>query len=168
LAEADMSEQDLREMIAFASEGSEVSFKKTGMVAPLWFGVTASGESFDLEPPHPDKDFSIAMIRAYFALRNVVRYVSISEAWTIERALSDDEVAWIATHGGVAAHPDRIEVVMINGEDRDAGLLTAQRRIIRPPRGRAYLAPLEIQDRTDIKQSSGRMVGLLPARGTRH
>jgi hypothetical protein len=137
------------------------------MVAPLWFGITATGESFDLEPPHPDKDFSVAMIRAYFALRNVVRYIYICEAWTVQRPLSDDEVTWIATHGGVAAHPDRIEVVMISGEDRDAGLLTAQRRIIRPPRGRAYLSPLEMHDQTII-QSSGRMVGLLPVRGTRH
>lgn len=168
-----MSEKDLRDMIAFASTGSERLFNKTGVVSPTWHGVTATSEYFELEPPHPNKDMAVAMVRAYFELRDVVRYIFVFESWTLARLISDDEIAFIEQHG-VAAHPDRVEVVSILGEDLDAGMLAAHRRIIRPRHRRPYLAPLEML--TDLPhvprggtfQSHGRMVGFLPARGTRH
>jgi hypothetical protein len=168
-----MSEKDLREMIELASKASELSFKQTGMVAPTWYAIAAGGDLFELPPPHPNKDLALVMVRAFFEIRDVVRYVFVDEAWTILRRVDDSELASIVDQG-VAAHPDRVEVVAIMGEDRDAGLLAAHRRIMRPSGKRPYLAPLEmVVDLPHVPegatfQSSGRMVGLLPARGTRH
>ncbi|WP_338821703.1 hypothetical protein [Bradyrhizobium septentrionale] len=44
---------------------------------------------------------------------------------------------------GLSEHPERAEVVQLQGEDRDYGQIIAERRIIRPAKGKPYLAPLE-------------------------
>jgi hypothetical protein len=164
-----MSEKELRKMIAVTSRACDVAFRGTGMVAPMWFAVSASGEKFDVEPPSfLGKDTCVAMVRAFFKTKDVVRYVFVDEAWTIERAINDKaELDSIYRHG-VASHPDRVEVVVIQGEDRDCGQIVAHRRIMRPANQRPYLAPLEvlIEPRGAALQSEGRMVGMLPPRGT--
>jgi hypothetical protein len=66
--------------------------------------------------------------------------------------------------GTLADHPDRVEIVILSGEDETAGWCTARRVIIRPQHGKPYLGPLEIDV---FEVSEGRMVGLLPQRGTR-
>jgi hypothetical protein len=168
-----MSEQKLRTLLASASLGCELSFDQTGMVAPTWYAIAASGELIELTPPHPNKNLAIVMVRAFFELHDVIRYVFVDEAWSLRGKSSDSDLAVIEKHG-VAGHADRVEVVMIMGEDRDAGMLAAHRRIIRPPHRRPYLAPLEmLSDLPNVPrgatfQTSGRMIGLLPPRGTRH
>jgi cob(I)alamin adenosyltransferase len=163
-----MSDQDLRHMITLASEGCELSFNQTGIVAPTWYAITAVGALLELPVPHLDKDIAAAMVRAYFKLHDVVRYVFVTEAWTVSQSNVEDVEALVKKieERGAAAHPDRVEVVIIAGEDRDAGELIAHRRIVRPRQGRAYLAPLEMLEKAI--ESRGRMVGLLPAHGTRH
>jgi hypothetical protein len=163
-----MSEKDLREMIAIASDACDVAFRKTGMVTPLWFAISASGEQFDVEPPSfLDKDTCVALVRAFFCVKDVVRYIFVDEAWTIERTINDKAELDLIYRHGVASHPDRVEVVVIQGEDRDCGQLVAHRRIMRPANRQPYLAPLKMM--IDLRaggQSEGRMVGMLPPRGT--
>ena len=75
---------------------------------------------------------------------------------------------------GLANHPERIEVVTLQGEDRACGQIVAHRRIIRPAGRQPYLGALETMEevlhlpRGAAFQFQGRMVGLLPVRGTRH
>jgi len=168
-----MSERHIRAMLAYASDFCAKRFAKTGEIAPMWHAVTSGGEH--LYEPHPrasDKDTAMALIRAWFEIRDVVRYVYMGEAWTVERVLTDAEVAAM-DRDGVASNPDAIEVVMFQAEDSDFGMLTAHRKIIRPRGVKAYLAPLQMLDelphvpRGAAIQSEGRMVGLLPARGTK-
>ena len=109
------------------------------------------------------------MIGALFDLADVVRYVFIDEAWTLKRMIRPDEEEKIYREG-LSKHPERVEVVMIQGEDRDYGQIAAHRNIIRPAKGKPYLGPLQtLGDLPFVPhgaavQSEGRMVGLLPVR----
>jgi hypothetical protein len=95
------------------------------------------------------------------------------EAWTLGRMIKPEEVDAIM-RDGIANHPDRVEVVQLQGEDLECGQIMGQRKIIRPESGKPYLAPLEmLNDLPSIphgallSQSEGRMVGVLPVRGMR-
>jgi hypothetical protein len=82
-----MSERELRNMIDKASRGCEKLFASKSEIAPMWHAITAKGES--LIQPNPvmfDKDTAIILIRLRFKLMDIVRYVYIGEAWTLERA----------------------------------------------------------------------------------
>jgi hypothetical protein len=167
-----MSEKELRAMIDDASQFCAKQFARKGEVLPLWHAVAGDGEQLILPPPCEDKDAAAALIRALFELRDVRRYVYMSEAWTLARRIEPDEFARIQ-HAGVSAHPERIEVVMLMGEDRDCGQIMAERRIVRPANRRAYLEPLRTLidlprvPRDSTIRSEGRLIGLLPVRGTR-
>jgi hypothetical protein len=157
-----MSEKQLREMVDGASDWALKCFKQEGAVAQVWFAVTAGGDRFAVPSPVPgNPDLSVIMIRALFELRDVVRYVFVSEAWTVLTSdLGDVEKA---RRFGARSHPDRVEVVALSGEDQESRQLTARRRIIRPQKAKAYLGPLEWDEPWD--QSEGRVVGLLPIKG---
>jgi hypothetical protein len=167
-----MSEQQLRAMLNYASDFAERRFAQQGVIYPLYHAITSGGEQLIEPAPSPDKDVGVAIIRALFDLRDVVRYVFFDEAWTLEKLVQPEELAWIERHG-VRKHPQRVEVVMFQGEDSEAGQISAHRKIIRPKNGRAYLGPLEMLidlphfPQGATYQSEGRMVGLLPVRGLR-
>lgn len=168
-----MSEKDLRAMLDFASGFCERMFAKKGEVAPMWHAVKRNGEQF--VEPHPQqlgKDLASAMIRAQFNLLDVVRYIYIGEAWTVDKQVSEqalqEEVLAYARQGRLHEHPDRIEIVQLQGEDYECGQIMGQRVIKRPSNGKPYLAALEILVQPgDGVQSQGRMVGMLPVRGTK-
>ena len=168
-----MSERELRDLIAYASEFCDRYFADHRAVHPIWLAVTSSGEQFWEVSPLPDKDLSIAMIRALFHIRDVVRYVFVDEAWTVARMLNHGEFER-AQREGLEHFPGRIEVVMVSGEDRECGQLMAQREIIRPQKGKPYLGPLTMLEDLPFMpagahgESAGRLIGLLPVRGTRH
>jgi hypothetical protein len=167
-----MSEKQLRELLAFTSGQCDKIFARNGVIYPMWHAVTSTGESFIETPPFDDKDLAVAMIRALFDLKDVVRYVFVDEAWTLNRMIRPEEDENIRREG-IANHPDRVEVVMIQGEDRDCGQIMLHRDVIRPAKGKPYLGPLQSLDDLSFMpqgasvQSEGRMVGLLPVRGTR-
>jgi hypothetical protein len=168
-----MSEKQLRELIAFASGQCDKLFAREGIIYPMWHAITSTGETLIETPPFDNKDLAVAMIRALFDLRDVVRYVFVDEAWTLSRMLQPNEEEK-AYREGLANHPDRIEIVMISGEDHECGQLMVHRNIIRPAKGKPYLCPLQSLDDLPFippgahaTQSEGRMVGLLPVRGTR-
>jgi hypothetical protein len=167
-----MSEKELRRMFNRASWFCEDHFAKHGEIAPMWHAVTASGDGFvELHPCCLGKDLAMAMIRALFDVKDVVRYIYIGEAWTLGRMIKQEELDAIM-RDGIANHSDRVEVVQLQGEDNACGQIVGQRRIIRPDRGKPYLGPLEmvidlIPHGATLGSSEGRMVGMLPVRGSR-
>jgi hypothetical protein len=169
-----MSERQLHELLTFASGQCDKLFAQEGVIYPMWHAITSTGDTLIETPPFENKDLAVAMIRALFDLRDVVRYVFVDEAWTLSRLLRPDEEEWVSREG-ISKHPDRVEVVMIQGEDRDCGQIVLHRDIIRPAKGKPYLGPLQSLDDLpymphggSVAQSEGRMVGLLPVRGVRH
>lgn len=167
-----MSEKELRDMMDYASRLCERRFAKTGVIYPMWHAVAGNGEDLIFPGPPGNKDTSVAIVRALFELRDVVRYVLMDEAWTLNRLIEKGELDRVQRMG-LSRHPDRVEILMLAGEDRDCGHLQADRLIIRPTNGRPYFGPLRfLSDRPEMAdskpiQSSGRLVGLLPVRGTR-
>jgi hypothetical protein len=158
-----MSKQQLLQLFNFVSGFADKTFARTGTVAPMWHAVSEDGEHFVTASPLADKDQSIALIRSLFELRNVVRYIFIAEAWITKHPLDEKAVEQVL-EVGVANYQDRVEIVMIMGEDYECEQITGQRRIIRPLKGKPRLGPLKI---TTPTQLAGRMTSLLPARGTK-
>lgn len=161
----------LQEFIVGCSYTAAKVFQLRGKLSPMWHAITRDGQHLMVPSPHPDKDAAVTLMRALFELRDVVRYVLINEAWTVEveQRWPGEEVEALNERsrqlGGILAdHPDRVEVLMLIGEDETAGLCTARRVIHRPPNAKPYLGPLEIDE---FEVSEGRLVGLLPQRGTR-
>jgi hypothetical protein len=136
-------------------------FDLTGEVHGMWHAVSASGEHVLPALEWLDKDDAAMFARAFFMVHNVTRYVFISEAWQL--LLPNMVEVDKATKAGLENHPDRVEVLMYCGEDSETGQITAQREIRRPPTGKAVLGPLEFQEH---EISQGRMVGMLPRKGT--
>jgi hypothetical protein len=166
-----MSEADIRRMIDRASRFCEKQFAKSGVVYPLYHAIAGNGEQLVVPPPHVEsKDIAVAMIRALFKDKDVIRYVFMDEAWTIrgEKGISPEKMARF-NREGLSEQPGRIEVVFFSAEDRDCGQLTAERLIVRPANGQPYLAPLHMFESKmgSTITSEGRMIGLLPMRGTR-
>jgi hypothetical protein len=168
-----MSEKELRKMLEYASGFCEKTFTRCGEVAAMWHAVTASGKEFvERHPMELGKDLASALIRAQFELEDVVRYIFISEAWTVEKRTKDkalqEEVLNAARSGKLHQYPGRLEIVQLQGEDLECGQILAQRKIERPSGRKPFLGPLEIlvEPKSGI-ESRGRMVGMLPVRATR-
>jgi hypothetical protein len=152
----------LHDLIKQAAGATGKLFQMKGRIVPIFDVLTWAGERVIFPAPPGDKDTSLAIVRAYFELRNVVSCVFINEAWMVDAA-TDADIA-IAERDGLAAHPKRIEVVMYVAED-ETGHLQGHRPIIRPRHGKARLGELKIN--ADGGTYEGRFIGLLPVRGTR-
>jgi hypothetical protein len=163
-----MSAKELRHIIELASEQMARWFAMKGAVGPMWHAVKRNGDHFIVPIPEymmRDKDLVAETMRALFETSNVCTCVFVDEAWTAEVAdgeAKDKLFAYLKTNGSLKDYPDRIEVVVFQGEDAEAGVLCALRKIIRPAVGPAHLGPLEFQD---TKSSEGRFVGMLPQIG---
>lgn len=159
-----MSEQQLRELIERASAFCDGAMRLHGNVAPIWHMITKDGEEIVELQPSMDKDTAVVLIRALMEIREVVRYVHFTEAWMllINKPTTQAQAEELAM-AGLSQHPDRIETVAFQAEDIYSGMLTGHREIIRPKDGKPYLGPLQF---LRCEQSEGRMVGMLPRRGT--
>lgn len=168
-----MSRADLDKLIDHASAFCDRTFAIQGEIAPMWHAVNSRGEhKIMLHPVELGKDLAAAMIRAWLELEDAVRYIYMGEAWTIDQRTQNEalqaEIMAMARAGKLHEHPDRLEIVQIQGEDHEVGQILVQRRIIRPRNRKPYLGPLEmVVEPGDGVQSEGRMIGMLPARGTR-
>jgi hypothetical protein len=152
----------LREFVDVVDRKVTAIFHATGVVYPMWHAVTQGGEHRIVVTPAEDKDTAAILMRAYFMLHNVARYVFVSEAW--QAFLPNDDVSKIreiAKHG-LSDHPGRIEVLMFQAEDLIEPSFTAHRLITRLPDGKIALGPLEF---VESMQSEGRFVGMLPQQG---
>lgn len=156
-----MTEVTLKMFVEFAMKKASQIFKQSGRLLPMYHAMDGEGHHLVFTPPHPDKDVSIALVRDYLANCNAVRVAYIDEAWMMEGP-SDLDLGKIGREG-VEKQPGRIEVIIINAEDEHEGFLMARREIIRHGK-RAVLGKLTLLDSNELK---GRMVGMLPVRGTR-
>jgi hypothetical protein len=154
---------ELRAMIEQASGWAEDWYRGHDALGPIWHMVTRDGRQILTEstPDAGNKDLSVMLMRAAFKHFDVVRYVLVDEAWTVMLKAGDEAGLALARKHGVANHPDRVEVVLFQGEDA-SGQLTASRVIERRPGRRLRLGKLTIDEFT---QSSGRFVGMLPPQG---
>jgi hypothetical protein len=157
----------LSEMIDYASETAETLFNRDGYLNPLWLGVCEDGTHFIMPaPPVPDKDLAAILVRIIFKEKRVVRCLFVDECWFIsfpsgwpEKKVKAEMRKWFKNNETLEDHPHRREAVIFQGEDNTQGILGAQRAIIRPEKGRAYLGPLKM---APMVGAEGRFVGMLP------
>jgi len=149
---------ELKQLITIASRQMEKQFAKKGVVRPMWHAVAADGQEFVFLSPCEDKDQCVAMVHAFCDLRDIVRILFIAEAWTATD-LKPGELERANEHG-VETLPQREEVLMFAGEDKD-GNVVAKRTIIRSKGNgkRATLGPLEF-----VEGFEGRLANLIPSR----
>lgn len=160
----------LREFIETASNAIDRIFRKSHVIRPMWHAVTRDGQELVFPTTMPDKDMEIAMARAIFELRDVVRYAFINEAWMVDafgqnRTPEKLEAVRQAIETGASKSPVREEIVMISAEDEREGSLLARRKIIRPSHGHAKLGPLLLD--MPGGEFAGRFVGLLPRKNAK-
>jgi hypothetical protein len=76
---------DLKSLIEFASKNADKIFRQTGVIYPMYHAIKVSGETTILTPPDTDdKDIAVGMVKAWFALNDIDRYVFIDEAWIVD------------------------------------------------------------------------------------
>ena len=163
-----MSERELVTMLEFADATVQQIFKLTKRIFPMWHMVTATGETKLMPSPSEDKDIAARRVRALFEELDVVRYVFVSEAWTVDIKPEDYPkiVGWLNREGSLENYPGRSECLKMQGEDSESSAqLSWSRAIIRPKIGSARLGDLE---KNASWKSDGRMVGLLPKRKATH
>lgn len=157
------SDDRLHALITTADKIASVLFVSTGSFRATWHSVTDTGEHRIVPSPMADKEMSVRLMRAYFRVHRVVRYVFIDEAWSV-MVPPDTSKAEISNlmRQGLSEHPDRVEMLMYQAEDQ-RGELTGHRVITRPSGTWPRLGPLEVWR---PQSSEGRMVGLLPPLGS--
>lgn len=138
-------------------------FEKAGEVAPLFRYHGIQGTRV-IAPPDFDgddaKDFVSAVVRNVLRRDRAEWVLHISEAWMLflpaDAEIPDERPS---------EHPDRVEVVLYQLEDHEAGTVSASQRIIRSER-KPYLDALNFDPETIV--SMGRFVDLLPRKGRAH
>jgi len=141
-----------------------VIFHQTGEILPMWHTVHANGEIKILPNPSViSKSLVSKIMRKWFAINEVVRYVYVNEEWSVMAKTED--VSSVKDHcetQSLEFHPDRVEILMYSAED-DSGQVTASRQIIREDGKLPALGELEI---TRASVSEGRFVGMLAPRAS--
>jgi hypothetical protein len=166
-----ITDPDLSRLIDEASMFVEKRFRDVGRIEPLWIATDQSGNQVVVPSPVPfisnaAKDYATLVVRAMFEFTGVTRYVFVCESWIL---LAEDSPIDIdaVQRDGIADHPGRREVINMTAESEVGGLVMAWRPIIRPPKGKAKLGPLIIEQREGMTVE-GRFVSLLPRRGRGH
>lgn len=126
----------LRELIEKISAVVEKDFNGRKVLMPIWYGETETGDVHIFGVPEAgDGAFPMAIIRLAFAERKIIRCVGAFEAWMILGAgVDSNDVMKAARAREIHKHPDRIEVMSLNGED-ESRVLGCYRRIIRKVNG---------------------------------
>lgn len=154
----------LEQFVREAARRTEKVFHERGVIMPMWHAITRDGEALVFGAPSPDKATGIAMARALFELRDVIRYCFIDEAWIVAAidnpTLEQLEAVRDAIITGAEASPARQEVIAFWAEDHAEGQAMARRHIIRRPNAPPSLGPL-IYD-GGRGEYEGQMTGLLP------
>lgn len=147
---------DLRTLIEMSSRLIEKIFYDRGEIQPMYHCFYADGRVGITPAPVADKATAMIIMREFFELEEIVKYLFISEAWTLLEN-KDVDLDYIRKYG-IADHPNRREVILFVAEDQTA-MLMASRAIKRSTTGKATLGPLDFKEHT---KAEGRMVGLLP------
>jgi hypothetical protein len=139
-------------------------FDEVNEIHPMYHIITGTGEEVIVPRLPGDKDRAVMAIRLLMKAARATRYAMIDEAWMLDT--KDEALARRAQSGEVSVKniPGRKEVVIICIEDESAGEILAHMEIIRPEGEKPYLGPVIVQPEGGV--SEGRMVGLLPGKGT--
>jgi hypothetical protein len=155
----------LREDIERAASKCDAMFAAKGEIISFYDVTIADGTRGIIADPGHNPE----VMREVFEALDVVRYLRLGEAWTLRQSVSETEYErW---HGRLHDHPNRVEIVTIIGEDANEGQIMASREIIRTAIGPPTLGPLvfNMSDQLNgakITNLSGRLIGMLPNRGT--
>ena len=134
---------DLKSLIEFASEQAEKIFRKQGVLYPLYHAIKRNGDTVILTPEMENKDIGVAMVKAWFEIEDIDRYVFMNEAWILDdrkQTLPPQDWPKIQREG-LRNHPDRREVILFAAENRRNELQTATRYILRPESAKPKLSP---------------------------
>jgi hypothetical protein len=136
-------------------DSAKEMFNAQGYVAPMWIAIARDGTVLPIVAQMPDeKDDLIEAIKMIFEDKQVVRYVSILEAWMVKAP----EIPQSHKLGAsLSSHPDREEVIFITAEDKKTSR-TGVYHILRPEHGKPKLS--EFRDYSD-GESEGRFSNLL-------
>lgn len=156
--------KDAEQLVRFAARQAEKLFKRQGVIHPLYHYVRADGEQGVFAPPPwcKSKDQMVALAKSVFKAEEAIAYVFLNEIWQL-RLRAGVDVAIERFGGTLENAPGRTEHIMMAGED-ERGMVMGTMQIHRPGNGSAFLGKLKIDRPADME---GRMVGLLPARGSK-
>lgn len=150
----------LDDLFKHGQEAAEYLFKIQGEIQPMWICETESGQMFPIAVEMPDRDKRDITIRALkdtFKRNNVVRYVSLLEAWSVAvPSYADFHKGY---SGSLADHEDRREVILIQAEDKKGEVRYGLFYILRPENAKPKLSPFKTTDSTD--KNEGRFTHLL-------
>jgi hypothetical protein len=143
----------LREFLDTHIAAIGLTFVTQGCIAPMFFGEDAEGQCtilFALFKNDSEKDATAAKVRETFRKKNVIRYVFCSEAWALVVPTPTGQLP------RPSQHPDRVEVVIVEAEDKSGQNLTAHMPIKRKGDAVTLGEPEYFGD-----VGSGRFAGLL-------
>lgn len=160
--------RNAEQLVRYAARKVETLFKRQKQIHAMYHYVRSDGSQGAMVVPllpEVSKDAVVAFAKAVFETENVVAYVFISEVWQWRNdgtGLTREQLA--QQYGDSLENvPGRTEHVLLMGED-ETGMVYGNMEIHRPLGREPYLGALKI-DRPDDME--GRMVGLLPVRGTK-
>jgi len=154
---------ELHEFVKEISNMVTELFNKNHEIFPMYHFINRKGEHMITPPPilkeeHEDKKgMQLAIIREFIKEKDIVRYCFFDEAWM---AVLEPKEEYVKPE----QHPQRREIILFNAEDENLGQITATRDIIRPVNASPCLGPLQFDTLGGLL--SGRMVGMLPPKGT--
>lgn len=162
-----IQDKSLRALIDHAIEYAQHMFDGDHEMLPTWLAVTNDDQLLMYCTPYDgegSKDAVVYLLRKEFKDKNVDRYCHIAEAWVV--AFKDD-AEYNASKGVMPSqHPDRREILMVNGGKRGEPYeMHAVCNILRTADGPAWLSPMELQDYDGM---SGRMTNMLEGTTPKH
>jgi hypothetical protein len=154
----------LKSFVEQATKEASRVFLARGRLSPTYHAVDGAGNEHIFPAPPGTKNQSVALVRALLKAMDAQRVAYMDEAWVLHAAAAEGGTIDIdkINREGVEHQPGRIEMVIVSGEDQHEGLLTCTREIIRHG-DRVTLGAPTIEH---FDHSEGRMIGLLPPRGT--
>lgn len=158
-----MTRDEAKKVIEKQERIVRVLFDRAGMMSAVFHYHGMHGTRI-LAPPADDfdsdigKDFIAWVVREMLKKERAEWVLYISEAWMLVLDSPNAEIPEQRPRD----HPDRIEVVLYQLEDADAGIVSANQRITRTG-GKPILGPLRFDP--DQMVSIGRFQDLLPRKG---
>lgn len=114
---------NLEELYAKQIDFCRKIFDDCGEVQPMWVGQSEEGEIYPITSVFgsPEEKEATAMaLKEIFNKFDVVRYVSMLESWMV---VADSNTYDPETDAMPSQHPDRMEVILIVGEDGDTEII---------------------------------------------
>jgi hypothetical protein len=161
----------LRTLVERASFRIEAIFAVTQVILPMWHLYCRNGEEVVLATPDPadqsEKRSILETMRKLFEDRDVVRYVYVVEAWSINMTDESSTQHWVDEYGNLENFPGRQEEVHFVADDETESQIIASRPILRKGND-AYLGPLLFANPQQAGGDDRMMRGLLPRKGRLH